>query len=85
MLFAEYVYRFIAATAGVACTVQHNDLPLPCNAQYNHRILFATTLSYEADTLQVALSEYDGVADILITENLHTNNPHETFKKPFYL
>jgi len=86
MFLAEYTYRFIVATAGVTCSVQYNDFPLPCGGnQYNHRILFATTLTYEADTLQVVLAEYDGVADILITENLNINNPHERKQKPFYL
>lgn len=86
MRLAEYAYRFIAATAGVACHVRMHDAPLPCNMhQQDRRLLFATTLAYEADTLQVVLAEYDGVADVLITENLQPNNWRETEPKPFYL
>lgn len=63
MRLAEYAYRFIAATAGVACHVRMHDAPLPCYMhQQDRRLLFATTLAYEADTLQVVLAEYDGVA-----------------------
>ena len=41
------------------------------------KILVAVMVAYEADTLQIALSEYDGVADILISENLNVHTPHE--------
>ena len=59
---------------------------IPCNGQYNHRILIGAMLAYEADTLQIALAEYDGVADVLITENRAIHNFREKkFRKPFLL
>jgi len=64
------VYEFIAATAGVNCTSKRPVDTIPCTGTYNNRILVAAMLAYEVDTLQIALAEYDGVADVLITENL---------------
>jgi len=79
-------YAFIAETAGRACSAKRPATKPPCEGKSNHRILIGAMLAYEADTLQIALAEYDGVADILITENRGVHNPKEkSFLKPFLL
>lgn len=83
---SSQTYRFIAKTAGRTCAVHRPKDVIPCNGQYNHRILIGAMLAYEADTLQIALAEYDGVADVLITENRAIHNFREKkFRKPFLL
>lgn len=79
-------YRFISKTAGRLCNKNRPRDIIPCNKQYNHKILIGAMFAYEADTLQVALAEYDGVADILITENRAIHNFRERKnRKPFLL
>ena len=81
-------YKFILATAGVACNLTEpvKDVMPDCTLnQMPRKILIASMIAYEADTLQIALAEYDGVADVLLTENLNLHNPHERQSKPFYL
>lgn len=79
-------YVFIAETAGRACSAKRPVYKPPCEGKHNHRILIGAMLAYEADTLQIALAEYDGVADVLITENRGVHNSKErSFLKPFLL
>ena len=86
ILDANTTYAFIAKTAGRTCTAKRPTTKPPCKGPKNHRILIGAMLAYEADTLQIALAEYDGVADILITENRRVHNPKEkSFLKPFLL
>ena len=84
-----FTYKFIAASAGVICNATFDrdnvDSVCPNRLSSPRKILVAALVAYEADTLQIALSEYDGIADILLSENLNLHNPRATESKPFYL
>ena len=88
-MITNLAYKFIAATAGVLCnaTFKEDDVGSVCQARVAEprKILVAAMLAYEADTLQIVLSEYDGVADVLISENLNLHNPRQQGGKPFHL
>lgn len=64
-----------------------DNISAVCTTKLNHprKILVAAMLSYEVDTLQIALAEYDGLADVLLSENLNLHNPRQTTPKPFYV
>ncbi len=87
-MVTNLAYRFLITTAGVFCDVKFgpDDIAKVCPNRISkpRKILVAAMLAYEVDTLQIALHEYDGLADVLLSENLNPHNPRATGAKPFY-
>ena len=69
-------YAFLLNMTNPTCRVTYNkELERAGSSGTNRAILIAAMISYEVDTIQMALAEYDGVADILLTESTHVHNP----------
>lgn len=60
------------------------DPTLTCNNSFNRRILIAALFATEIDILEMALYEYEGIADYYLFENTITHNVREHSKKPIF-
>ena len=58
--------------------------PLPSCAAVNtnRRILIGAMMSFEVDTLEVALHQYRGIADVMVVESTTTHNIRDVSSKP---
>lgn len=83
----DIAYRFIASRERPPTEYPPDTIYTepPCERTFNRSILFTALISYELDTLNIVRAEYEGLADILLAENLQVHNPHNIKLKPFYL
>lgn len=73
MAFETMAFAFLANMSNPTCRLVYDDPAPPFAA--DRSILIAAMMAYEIDTIQMALAEYDGVADVLLTENRRVHNP----------
>lgn len=82
---AAAAFRY-ATDAPETCVPLFPPDVVPCGGRFNHRVLVAAMVSYEADTIRMALAEATGVADVLLVETLWPHNKlARRYRKPAYV
>eukprot|EP00037_Helgoeca_nana_P029991 m.366205 g.366205 ORF g.366205 m.366205 type:complete len:429 (+) comp28092_c0_seq15:44-1330(+) len=82
----EMVYRRLVTDEPRPCdTPRPSTFTPPCIPLYNRSVLIANMFAHEVDLLEIALHEYQGLADVVLTENLQVHNVGASTEKPFYM
>lgn len=84
---ANVAYRHLWMHEPGTCVGIHTPPPTdtsPCSPTKNRSILVVRMFAHEVDTLEIVLHENEGLADVMLVENLRTHNIKAS-NKPYYM